>query len=136
MNDNYSLLLFDGVCNLCNRVVNFVIRRAKSKKIKFAPLQSEVAAELLLRYNIDTVKTDSVIYFTGGKAYIKSSAVLHLLKDIGRGWKIFYGFIIIPAFILDFFYDLIAKNRYRLFGRREMCMVPSKELKDFFLNSK
>lgn len=106
----------------------------KSDNIRFAPLQSEVSAELLLKFNIDPYKTDSVVYLTRGKVYLKSSAVLHLLKDIGGGWKILYGLIIIPPFIRDFFYDLIAKNRYRLFGRKDHCMVPSAEVKVKFLN--
>lgn len=133
MGTSDSILLFDGVCNLCNRVVSFVIRRDKSDNIRFAPLQSEVSAELLLKFNIDPGKTDSVVYITRGKVYIKSSAVLHLLKDIGGGWKILYYLIIIPPFIRNFFYELIAKNRYRLFGRKDHCMVPSDEIKNRFL---
>lgn len=131
-----SILLFDGVCNLCNRVVSFVIRRDKSTRIRFAPLQSEFSAELLLQFDLDPYKTDSVVYLSRGKVYQKSSAVLHLLKDIGGGWKILYGFIVIPPFIRDFFYQLIAKNRYRLFGRKEHCMVPSDEFRVKFLNAK
>lgn len=136
MGTSDSILLFDGVCNLCNRVIRFVIRRDKSDNIRFAPLQSEVSAELLLKFNIDPGKTDSVVYLTRGKVYLKSSAVLHLLKDIGGGWKILFGLIIIPRFIRDFFYELIAKNRYRLFGKKDHCMVPSEEVKLKFLNAK
>lgn len=136
MGTSDSILLFDGVCNLCNRVIRFVIRRDKSDNIRFAPLQSEVSAELLLKFNIDPGKTDSVVYLARGKVYLKSSAVLHLLKDIGGGWKILFGLIIIPRFIRDFFYELIAKNRYRLFGKKDHCMVPSEEVKLKFLNAK
>jgi len=102
----------------------------------FASLDSAAAFEILRRYNLDPDKTDSVVYQTGGKVYIKSAAVLHMLKDLGGGWKLFYGSIIIPAFIRDFIYNLIAKNRYRLFGRKEHCMIPSDEFRVKFLNAK
>jgi predicted DCC family thiol-disulfide oxidoreductase YuxK len=133
MSGNDSILFFDGICNLCNRVVNFVIQKDKSEKIRFAQLQSDSAGKILNRYKLDRDKTDSVVYLKDGKVYIKSSAVLHLLKDIGGGWKILYGFIIIPVFIRDFFYDRVAKNRYRLFGRKEQCMVPTDKMKNRFL---
>jgi predicted DCC family thiol-disulfide oxidoreductase YuxK len=133
MSGNDSILFFDGICNLCNRVVNFVIQKDKSEKIRFAQLQSDSAGKILNRYKLDRDKTDSVVYLKDGKVYIKSSAVLHLLKDIGGGWKILYGLIIIPVFIRDFFYDRVAKNRYRLFGRKEQCMVPTDKMKNRFL---
>lgn len=130
-----NILLFDGVCNLCNRVVKFIIRIDKSKKIRFAPIQSISGQLLLNQSSADQEDIDSVIYLNGGKVFIKSSAVLHILKDIGGGWKILYAFIIIPVFIRDFFYDLIAKNRYSIFGRRDSCMLPSEDSKWRFLET-
>jgi predicted DCC family thiol-disulfide oxidoreductase YuxK len=128
MVNSKPILLFDGMCNLCNSVANFILRNDKRGKIRFAPLQSFAALPLLKQADINKDIIDSVVYLSEGKVFIKSSAVLHLLKDIGGGWIILYGFIIIPVFIRDFFYDLIAKNRYRLFGRRDSCMLPSDEL--------
>jgi predicted DCC family thiol-disulfide oxidoreductase YuxK len=130
-----NILLFDGICNLCNRAVTFIIRIDKNKKIRFAPIQSIAAQSLLKQISVSPDVIDSVVYVAGGKVHLKSSAVLHIFKDIGRGWKIIYGFIIIPAFIRDYFYDLIAKSRYRIFGRRDNCMLPSDEIKRRFLES-
>jgi predicted DCC family thiol-disulfide oxidoreductase YuxK len=127
-----SLLLFDGVCNLCNRVVDFVILRDKDKKIRFAALQSKPGKELADKFKISLRNNDTVVYISGGKAFVRSSAVLHIMKDIGGGWKILYGFIIIPSFVRDFFYDLIAKRRYLFFGKRDNCMVPSEETRERF----
>lgn len=130
-----SILLFDGVCNLCNGIVNFIIRKDPGAKIMFAPLQTPASQLLLKRYNQIPYVIDSVIYLSEGKMFVRSSAVLHMFKDIGGGWKILYGFIIIPEFIRDFFYDRIAKSRYRFFGRRDSCMLPSDEIKRRFLES-
>lgn len=129
------ILLFDGVCNLCNRAVQFIIRIDKKERIRFAPIQSIPGQSLLKKSLIDPNVNDSVVYLTGEKVFLKSAAVLHLLKDIGGGWKILYALIIIPEFIRDFFYDLIAKSRYRVFGRRDNCMVPSDEIKWRFLET-
>jgi predicted DCC family thiol-disulfide oxidoreductase YuxK len=135
MADSDSILLFDGDCNLCNRVVNFVILKDKDKKIRFASLQSTAAQLLLKGYNLHSGFADSVIFLSEGRAFIRSSAVLHLLKNMGGGWRVLYVFIIVPSFIRNFFYDLIAKNRYRFFGMRDNCMVPSEETKERFLTA-
>jgi predicted DCC family thiol-disulfide oxidoreductase YuxK len=131
-----SVLLFDGVCNLCNRVVDFVILRDKDKMIRFAALQSIPGKELAEKFKISPGNNDTVVYISDGKAFVRSSAVLHILKDIGGGWEIMYGFIIIPSFVRDFFYDIIAKRRYRIFGKRDTCMVPSEETRERFLTAK
>lgn len=126
------ILLFDGVCNLCNGLVKFIIRHDREKKIEFAPLQSRYA-ELVRIYNPGIEGSDSVIYLTDGRYFMRSTAILKLLRDMGKGWKLFYGLIIIPRFIRDYIYNLIARNRYRIFGKRESCMVPTPEIKDRFL---
>jgi predicted DCC family thiol-disulfide oxidoreductase YuxK len=123
------------VCNLCNCAVKCIIRIDKKERIRFAPIQSVPGQSLLKKSSIDSNVIDSVVYLSGGRVFLKSSAVLHLLKDIGGAWKILFGFIIIPRFIRDFFYDLIAKSRYRVFGKRESCMLPSDEIKRRFLES-
>jgi len=130
-----SILLFDGVCNLCNRSVQFIIRIDKKERIRFAPVQSIPGQSLLKKYSVDPTVIDSVVYLSGEKVFLKSTAVLRILKDIGGGWKILYAFIIIPEFIRDFFYDLIAKSRYRIFGRRDSCMVPSDDINRRFLKT-
>ena len=130
-----SILLFDGVCNLCNRSVQFIIRIDKKERIRFAPVQSIPGQLLLKKYSVDPTVIDSVVYLSGEKVFLKSTAVLRILKDIGGGWKILYAFIIIPEFIRDYFYDLIAKSRYRIFGRRDSCMVPSDDINRRFLKT-
>lgn len=127
------ILLFDGVCNLCNGLVRFIIKRDPNAKIKFAPLQSSVGKSLLKKFDLTTDNIDSVVYIAGDKHFLRSSAVLHILREIGGVWRVFYGFIIIPKFIRDFFYNLIAGSRYRIFGRTETCMVPAPGIEGRFL---
>lgn len=127
------ILLFDGVCNLCNSLVRFIIKKDRDAKIKFTPLQSVSGNSLLKKINISASVTDSVIYITGDEFFLKSSALLHLLKDLGGVWKLFYGFIIIPLFIRDFFYNIIAKNRYKIFGKTDKCMVPASDHRERFV---
>lgn len=133
MNDHGHIVIFDGVCNLCNGLVRFIIKRDKNGVFSFAALQTDAGRSLSGNFGLKVKNIDSVLYITDGKFYLKSSAVLHLLKDLGGPFKLFYAFIIIPAIIRDFFYDLIAKYRYSLFGRKEKCMIPSAEDKERFL---
>lgn len=133
MNTSGPVLLFDGVCNLCNKLVIFIIRKDRLAKIRFAALQSETGKEILKAHNLPDKDIDSVVYISGHTIFLKSSAVLHLLKDVGNGWNLFFGLIIIPRFIRDFFYDLIARTRYRIFGKKSVCMMPSPEIADRFI---
>jgi predicted DCC family thiol-disulfide oxidoreductase YuxK len=128
------IVLFDGVCNLCNSGVQFIIKKDKRNLFKFAALQSDFGKELLEKYQINTKSLDTFVYVNKDKAYIKSTAALKIAKALKRGWQIFYIFIIIPAFIRNFIYDFIAKNRYRWFGKKESCMIPTPELKTKFLD--
>lgn len=128
------IVLFDGVCNLCNSGVQFIIKKDKRNLFKFAPLQSAFGQELLKKYQISTASMDTFVYVNKDKAYIKSTAALKIAKELKRGWQIFYVFIIIPTFLRNFIYDLIAKNRYRWFGKKESCMVPTPELKAKFFD--
>lgn len=127
------ILLFDGFCNLCNNLVRFVIKQDRKKVIRFASLQSPPGNQLLRKFGLDSDDFDSVVYVSGERYYLKSSAVLHIFKDIGHGWRLVYGFIIIPKFIRDFLYDIISKSRHRIFGKTDACMVPSEEIKERFL---
>ena len=132
--DKDPLVLFDGVCNFCNYWVNFAIKRDKKKKLKFTTLQGATANHLLPRYNINPTSLNSVIFIDKGKAYTQSSASLRICKYMDGGWKLFYGFMIIPKFIRDFFYNIIARKRYKWFGKKEECMVPTPELRNRFLD--
>jgi predicted DCC family thiol-disulfide oxidoreductase YuxK len=111
----------------------FIIRIDRRAKIRFAVLQSESGKSLLEAHNLSEKDINSVVYITNRAIFLKSSAVLHLIKDIGKGWNLFFGLIIIPRFIRDFFYDLIARNRYHIFGKKEVCMRPSPDLVNRFL---
>lgn len=133
MNNSDPVLLFDGVCNLCNKLVMFIIRKDRRGKIRFAALQSESGKSLLRTYGLSDKDINFVVYITSHTIFLKSSAVLHLLKDIGNGWNLFFGLIMIPRFIRDFFYDLVARSRYRIFGKRGVCMIPSPDIVNRFL---
>jgi predicted DCC family thiol-disulfide oxidoreductase YuxK len=126
--------LFDGVCNLCNGIVQFTIKRDMKAKFKFASLQSASGQLLLKQFNLPTDDFDSFVYINGDNFYLKSTAALHVLKELGGGWKFFYAFIIVPKFIRDFFYDVIAKTRYKLFGKRNTCMLPTPDINQRFLD--
>jgi predicted DCC family thiol-disulfide oxidoreductase YuxK len=130
---NADIILFDGICNLCNGLVRFIIKRDRIGRFKFASLQSDAGHEWLKRFGITTNGFDSVVLIREEKYYLKSTGVLKILRDLGGIWKAFYIFIIIPRPLRDFVYDLIAKSRYRIFGKRDTCMIPTPELKDRFL---
>ena len=129
MTDNSKIILFDGVCNLCNGAVNFVIKRDKKNVFKFATLQSDHAEE----FGFDLTKMDSIILIDGDKNYSKSSAALHIARHLSGAYPLLYAFMILPKFIRDWVYDYIAKNRYKWFGKKESCMIPTPELQDKFL---
>ncbi|MGB3006695.1 MAG: thiol-disulfide oxidoreductase DCC family protein, partial [Chitinophagaceae bacterium] len=129
-----QVILFDGVCNFCNYWVNFTIKKDKKKILRFAPLQGETAKRLIADYKINHTTLSSVIFIDNGKAYTQSSAALRICKHLDNGWKLFYGLIIIPKFIRDPIYNIIARNRYKWFGKKDTCMIPTPELKERFLD--
>ena len=131
--DKEIIVLFDGVCNLCNGFVNFIIKQDKKAIIKFATLQSEIAKEILKVHHINQLELNSVIVLIDDKIYTKSSAALMILKELGGVWKMFFAFYIIPKFIRDFFYNIVAKYRYVLFGKKEICIIPSQEIVNRFI---
>lgn len=128
-----AIVLFDGVCNFCNASVNFVIDRDKAGYFKFAPLQSELGEKLVTKHGIDTTKTDSIIVIDGERAYTHSSAALRIARKLDGPWSWSYAFMIVPKPIRDFFYRLFAKNRYRLFGKQDACMMPTPDIRARFL---
>lgn len=127
------ILLFDGVCNLCNSMVQFSIKRDPKEKLKFASLQSESGQKLLKKFGLPTDDFHSFVFIKGDKYFLKSSAGLHVLKELGGVWKLFYILIIFPRPMRDFFYNIIAKTRYNIFGKRDVCMIPTSEIKKRFL---
>jgi predicted DCC family thiol-disulfide oxidoreductase YuxK len=128
-----NIVLFDGVCNLCNGLVRFIIKRDRNGKFKFASLQSEIGQQWLLRFGLAKNEFESFVLIEGDKYYVKSAAALIMLRGLGGIWKVFYVFILVPRPVRDFMYDLIAKSRYKIFGKRNICMIPTPELKERFL---
>lgn len=126
-------ILFDGVCNFCNSAVNFIIKRNSKSNIVFAPLQSEAGQKLLKQYNQPLDEMQSFIYIEEGTAYKQSTAALKVCRHLRGLWPLCYGFIVIPKLIRDGIYNWIAKNRYKWFGVREQCMIPSPDVKARFL---
>ena len=131
--DKYQIILFDGVCNFCNASINFIIDHDPEKHFKFAPLQSDFGQKILRQFNKDTEDFDSVILFKNNQLYQKSEAALEITQYLSGFWKYLAIFRILPTFILNFFYDIIAKNRYRIFGKSESCRMPTPDLKERFL---
>lgn len=128
------ILLFDGHCNMCSSAVQFIARHEKkAHKLLFASLQSPTGLELLKQYNVDPVKTDSLVLIEHGKAYVKSSAALQTTKYLRGLYPLLIVFIAVPPFIRNAVYDYIAKKRYKWFGRSESCMLPDKEMAKRFL---
>ncbi len=128
-----NIILFDGVCNFCDSSVNFIIDHDKKNMFKFAALQSEKGQEILGKFKLSKTDFDSFIFIENDNVYKKSTAVLKIAKGLGGIYSITYPFIIIPKFIRDFFYNLIAKNRYKLFGKKDACRIPTPEFKSKFL---
>ena len=129
------VIFFDGVCNLCNSAVNFVIDRDTDRQFLFASLQSDFARDKLVRYEVNPSLLQSILLLKKGQLYHKSDAALEVASLLGGPWRLLSVFKIVPKFIRDFFYDWIAKNRYRWFGRQETCRVPTPDLKERFLDS-
>lgn len=129
----HPIILFDGVCNFCNGTVNFLIRQDKNKVFRFAALQSEAGQKLLNQYGLPKQDFDSFILIDGGKAYKSSTAGLRLYNKLPWYWKWTQAFWMVPKSIRDSVYNIIAKNRYKWFGRKEVCMVPSPEVRNRFL---
>ncbi len=128
-----AVILFDGVCNLCNGLVNFVIPRDPKAKFRFAALQSESGQKLLKQFHLPTDDFNTFILVEGDHYYKKSTAALRVLKGLGGVWSLFYVFILVPSQIRDFVYNVIAGNRYRWFGKKDQCLIPTVDIKNRFL---
>lgn len=139
-----AVVLFDGVCNFCDASVNFVIERDGEGYFKFAPLQSDAGMKLAAQHGLNSklshvdagdgsVPIDSVILIEDGKSYIHSTAALRIARHLGPPWSWLYVFIVVPTAIRDLVYKLFAKYRYKIFGRKDECMLPSPEVRARFL---
>lgn len=133
------VILFDGVCNLCNSSVNFIIDRDRAGVFKFAALQSAAAKPYLTSAGKDERRDaellQSVVLYEKGVLYTKSDAALRIARQLDGAWPIFYVFMVMPRFIRDSAYDVIARNRYRWFGKRDACRMPAAGLRQRFLDS-
>ena len=127
-----NLLLFDGVCNLCNGFVQFVILHDKKKKFKFSSLQSSFSQALIAENYPELKEMKTIAYITNGEMMVRSTAALYILKDLGGIFSLTFGAMIIPAFIRDFFYNWLSARRYKFFGKSAVCMVPTAELRERF----
>jgi predicted DCC family thiol-disulfide oxidoreductase YuxK len=130
----HSIILFDGVCNLCNAAVQFVINRDKKNQFLFASLQSEEGKKILAEYNLPEDEIHFFILVEKERVYTRSTAALKVIKNLNGLWSFLYGFILVPKFIRDGIYNMVAKKRYQWFGRKNECMVPTPGLRSKFLN--
>ncbi len=128
------VVLFDGVCNLCNGSVLFIIKRDREAKFSFASLQSSFGQSQLRNFGLPVGELNTVFLIKNEKFFKKSDAALEIAKGMSGLWPALYVFKIIPSFIRNLVYDLIAKNRYRWFGKQDACMIPTPELKARFID--
>jgi predicted DCC family thiol-disulfide oxidoreductase YuxK len=127
-----SVVLFDGVCNLCSGSVQFVIKRDPTAMFKFASLQSDFGQHQLERFGLNRDSFHSIILIKGDNLFERSDAALEITRHLTGGWPLLYGFKIIPRFVRDGIYKLIGRNRYKLFGKKDACWIPTAELKSRF----
>jgi predicted DCC family thiol-disulfide oxidoreductase YuxK len=132
MSDN-SVILFDGVCNLCNSSVQYVIKHDARKIFRFAALQSDAGQAILKQYNLSSTDLNSFVLLQNNTVYTKSTAAFLVAKQLDGIVKVLYVFIIVPAFIRNAVYNIIAKNRYKWFGKQISCMMPTIDLQSRFL---
>jgi predicted DCC family thiol-disulfide oxidoreductase YuxK len=128
-----AIVLFDGECKFCNGSVNFIIEHDSAKYFKFAPNQSEIAQDLFRKYSVDKANIDSLVLIENNEVYLYSTATLRIARKLNGVLSIFYGFIIVPAFIRNFFYKQFAKYRIKLFGKQDACMMPTADVRERFL---
>jgi predicted DCC family thiol-disulfide oxidoreductase YuxK len=129
----HAVVLFDGVCNLCNRTVQFIIARDPAAHFRFAALESEAARRLLGETQVGNTLPDSVVLIEDGRVYTRSTAALRIVRRLVFPWPLIYALMVVPRPLRDMVYDLIARHRYWWFGKRDACMVPTPEIRARFL---
>ena len=127
------LLLFDGECNLCSRLVQFILRHDHNALFRFAALRSGTGRHILHEHGLHAPEFNSIVYLRNGRLLTRSTAVLHVARDLGGGWSAAYVLLLLPLFLRDAVYNLVARRRYRWFGRSPACMVPAGEYQNRFL---
>src|SRR5690554_6890415 len=133
--ESHPILLFDGVCNLCTWSVQFIIERDRHDLFRFASLQSTVGQEHARRCNVDMDALDTFLLVENGRCYTRSEAALRVARRLPGAWRLLGLLRVIPRPMRDPLYNLLARNRYRLFGRRDTCMLPTPELRERFLEN-
>ncbi|HRH51587.1 MAG TPA: thiol-disulfide oxidoreductase DCC family protein [Panacibacter sp.] len=129
------VVLFDGVCNLCSTSVQFIIKHDPKKTFRYASLQSDFGQQVLKQFGLPADELNSFILLEEGKIYTKSSGALRVTKKLNKLWPVLYGFIIVPPFIRNAVYSWVAHNRYKWFGKKEACWLPTPELRKLFLDN-
>jgi predicted DCC family thiol-disulfide oxidoreductase YuxK len=127
------ILFFDGVCNLCNSSVDFLIRQDPDSELKFASLQSDIAEKKLAEFNLSNQELSSLVYYKNESVYTHSEGAIRVFADLGGWRKVVLAFLVIPGFFRDAIYSWIAKNRYQWFGKKETCRMPTPEERDRIL---
>ncbi|WP_298539449.1 thiol-disulfide oxidoreductase DCC family protein [uncultured Aquimarina sp.] len=130
-----KIILFDGVCNLCNGAVNFIIKRDKNDVFRYASLQSDIGQKLAKERGIDTSELNTILLIEPNMAYYhKSTAALRIARQLSGGYPLLSVFLIFPKFLRDCVYDIVSRNRYNWFGKKESCMIPTQKLKALFID--
>jgi predicted DCC family thiol-disulfide oxidoreductase YuxK len=133
MSEQKRIIVFDGYCNFCSRSVLFIIKRDRDARFLFTPSQSPVGKKILAENGIAGMEAHSIILIESDRFYRKSEAALRITRRLDGIWPVFYAFIILPRGVRDFIYDRVARNRYRIFGTREKCFLPSGNIAERFL---
>jgi predicted DCC family thiol-disulfide oxidoreductase YuxK len=128
-----NLILFDGVCNLCSALVQFVIRHDRAAKFRFAAIQSRIGGEIFQSLGLDPEDLQTFVFVSNGQMFLRSDAAIEVVSRFGGAWRICKIFRFVPRSLRDAIYSFIARNRYRWFGRKEVCMIPTPEIKARFL---
>jgi predicted DCC family thiol-disulfide oxidoreductase YuxK len=128
-----SIVLFDGVCNLCSALVQFVIRHDTAAKFRFAAIQSEIGRAIFQSHGLDPADLQTFVFISDGKMHMRSDAAIEVVSRFGGAWRFFTVFRLVPRVARDWIYSMVARNRYRWFGRRDVCMIPTPEIKERFL---
>jgi predicted DCC family thiol-disulfide oxidoreductase YuxK len=129
------IVLFDGDCNLCNASVQWILRRDRRARFRFGSLQSKAGRAALAAHGLPEAQIDSLVLLDGGRAFLRTDAALRIAIGLGLPWSLCAPMLLVPSFLRDLSYRLVARNRYRWFGRRETCMVPRPELRARFLDA-
>lgn len=130
---DHRIVFFDGVCNLCNGTVDFLVRHDKARHLRYASLQSEIGQQMLASFGLQATEFGSFVYLDHGRLRTRSAAALSVAMRLGGLWTLMGVFLIVPPFIRDTVYDWVARNRYRWFGKRETCRLPTPAERALFL---